>query len=146
MPHLYRVKKSGDNVVVESQHANAKQVFFGWGSDKNAVDGSFYGQEVRGAWGPNREMRYRWVLTPEAVAVMLGNLHLELTDPEYRDEKSQAAARELQRKLRAVAARRPDTRAAVPHGLCRDGRCVEHEFNSQIPRCAQSGAVKGRRR
>jgi hypothetical protein len=59
MPYLYSVKKSGDNVVVESQNANAKQVFFGWGSDSNAVDGSFYGQEVRGAWGPNREMRYR---------------------------------------------------------------------------------------
>lgn len=149
MPFLYSVKKSGNNVVVESQNANAKQLFFGWGSDRNEIEGSFYGHEVRGAWGANRELRWRWSLTPEAVAVMLRNLQLELTDPGYRDKDLEPAARELKRKLQALASQRASTRATGPHGRCKprasNPRCVEHERDSQVPSCAPRGREKGRR-
>lgn len=148
MPSLYSVKKAGDKIVVESQNANAKQVLCGWGSDRDAVDGSFYGRDVPGAWGPNHELRWRWVLTPAAVSRMLANLHTQLTDPDYvKDGKAErSAALELQRKLRAVAPQRAARLATSPHARCHDGRCLEHEINSQVPSCAERSATKGRRR
>lgn len=100
MPHLYSVKKVGDEVVVESQNANAKQVFFGWAGA--GIASAFYGDEVRGSWGPKRELRWRWKLSPVAAEIMLQNVHRQLTDPDFLDRSQSAAARELQRKLSEV--------------------------------------------
>lgn len=134
---FYSVKKSGDKVVVESQNAKAKQVFFGWGSDQSAIDGSFYGREVTGSWGPNHELRWRWVLTPGAVEVMLKNLHLELTDPNYKDKAQERAVRELKLKLERFSRRKILDCMTEPHGQCEHaGYCVEHKARPSVEPCA----------
>lgn len=100
----YAVRIQGDNVIVESQDPNGKQVFFGWGGG-GYPHGLFYGNDVRGSHGPNQEPRQRFTLPPDAVEVMLGNLNTQLTVKEYKDKLLEPAARELQRKLREAKAK-----------------------------------------
>lgn len=91
-------KKKDGSAVVESSNANAKQVFFGWGSDQDAIDGSFYGNQV-GSWrGDNT--RWKWTLTSSGVSRMRGNLARHINDPSYYpDGPEKRAAQELLRKL-----------------------------------------------
>ena len=104
MAAYYQVKKRKDgSAVVESSNINAKEVFFGWGSDRNAVEGSFYGKQT-GSWRGDRT-RWRWDLTKEAVGQILSDLERTIDDSYYRGKQphqraEKKAAQELIKKLR----------------------------------------------
>lgn len=99
MAKYYTVKKHGDRgVVVESQNPIAKQIFFGWGGG-DRVSAQFYGNSVPGAWGPNHEDRWQWILDEDAVHEMIRNVRNHIDDRNYYAKSEVKAARELLGKL-----------------------------------------------
>lgn len=63
-------------VDVTASHPVAKQLFFGWGSDRNSVDASYYGREDRSdTWGGNPDYkRWKWTLSREGVETMIRHI------------------------------------------------------------------------
>lgn len=99
MGAYYAVKKlASGGAVIESNNVVAKEGLWGWGSDQNAVDGSFYGRQLGDFRGDNT--RYRWTLSAAGVREITRLIRAHVDDRSYYEtEADRKAARELLQKL-----------------------------------------------
>lgn len=93
-----------DHVEIRASHPVAKQLFFGWGSDQNATDISFYGREdPTDKWSGNFDYkRWVWTLTAGGIDRMINNIEDHIDDTDYYKKGEVKKARELLGLLKKV--------------------------------------------
>jgi hypothetical protein len=89
---------------VKASHPDAKQLFFGWGSDRDPIDASFYGSEDRtDTWHGNFDYkRWQWKLSMHGVERMISNIENHIDDLDYYSKKERPKARELLALLKKI--------------------------------------------
>ena len=97
----YTATKHADGVTVTSRDPEAKQIFYGWGSDMNRDDGSFYGYTAPDG-NPDFAVT-TWKLSPSGVRLMISNIDNHITDKNYYSGRTEIArAKELSKLLKKV--------------------------------------------
>ena len=98
---FYTVRVENHRVLVYANNPIAKQVLWGWGSDRSQEEGSFYGNMVPGMdkcaypdWA-----EFKWVLNNVGVELMVYNIVNYIQDRDYYSRKERKPALELLRKL-----------------------------------------------
>ena len=100
MSAYYVVKKlANGGAIVESSNPTAKQGFFGWGSDHDGTDMSYYGNSIDHRGGDNA--RWRWTLSSGGVQEMIRLIEQHINDKNYYKGNEVKAARELLVKLKS---------------------------------------------
>ncbi len=103
----YQGLRFGGKYIIKARDPDAKQVLFGWGSDHDADDMSFYGRQsnMHERVRPDHEL-WIWTLTERGIGRMIDNIEGHLNDPAYYKGKEKTRGKallELLLKLRGDA-------------------------------------------
>lgn len=97
----YTAVKHAEGVTVTSRDPEAKQIFYGWGSDRNRDDGSFYGYTAAGG-DPDYAVT-TWTLSDSGVRLMIQNIDHHIGDKNYYSGRTEISrAKELSTLLKKV--------------------------------------------
>lgn len=95
---------ASEYLIVTATDSDAKQAFFGWGSDRSGIDLSYYGFGTGRGRGDREE--WQWRLTPEGVDRMIGHIEKHIDDPSYYAAgKEKRAAQDLLKVLKTMEKR-----------------------------------------
>lgn len=95
--YAVKIDRVGDihAAVITATNPKAKDQFFAWGSDRDAIDGSFYGNSVGKHYGNPDYTPWRWRLTRNAVDRMIHNIADNINNPDYYPPSERRIAKEL---------------------------------------------------
>lgn len=109
MPKYFATRSAPDGrTFIYARDQHAQQCFFGWGSDKSAVEMAMYGNsnfQIQAEAPPTvgTEMTWRWVVGPIEARYLLTHYHAHKDDSDYYSAEELKRMAELEPLLNEIA-------------------------------------------